>query len=154
MAGQPVRRIVMARTQGGTTVLGDTRPPPAIRPPGLPGIELTALWEAGPVPELPVAPDRSPGDVTALPSAGATSFRIVRLDPGGEMAMHATDTIDYLVVLSGEVMLEPEGGSALALRPGDCVVQLGGRHAWQNRSTAQCVLAAVIVGARAATSGV
>lgn len=143
-----MRRIVMARSASGTMVLRDTDLPRGVSPPGLTGIELVGLWEAAPIPELPVDPSYLVRDVTALPPPGATSFRLVRMEPGSGMAMHETDTIDYLVVLSGEVALEPEGGSAEILKVGDCVVQLGGRHAWKARGDAPCVIAAVIVGSR------
>ena len=64
-------------------------------------------------------------------------------DPG----MHTTDTIDFEVVLSGEVVLELDGGVEKLLRAGDTVVQNGTRHRWHNRGTVPAVLALFTVGA-------
>jgi mannose-6-phosphate isomerase-like protein (cupin superfamily) len=63
-------------------------------------------------------------------------------------AMHATPTLDYGVVLSGEVLLELDSGESALMRAGDCVVQLGAKHAWRNRSDHPVVLAFVMIGAR------
>ena len=49
--------------------------------------------------------------------------------------MHTTDTVDIDVVISGEVDLELDDGSEVHLRPGDCVIQNGTRHAWRNRTS-------------------
>jgi Cupin domain len=68
----------------------------------------------------------------------------VELDNPG---MHTTDTVDFVVVLSGEVDLELDDGVEAHLTPGDCVVQNGTRHAWRNRSTEPCVMAVALVGA-------
>ena len=62
--------------------------------------------------------------------------------------MHRTDTVDYLVVLSGEASLELDDGQTVRLSAGDCVVQNGTRHAWRSTSSAPCVMAFALVGAR------
>ena len=49
--------------------------------------------------------------------------------------------------VSGEVYLELDDGSEVLLKAGDCVVQNGTRHAWRNRSSANCVTAVTLVGA-------
>ncbi|MGE0857709.1 MAG: cupin domain-containing protein [Gammaproteobacteria bacterium] len=61
--------------------------------------------------------------------------------------MHTTDTLDFVVMLSSEVWLELDDGAERCVRAGDCVVQNGTRHRWQNRSDRPCVMAAVMVGA-------
>lgn len=61
--------------------------------------------------------------------------------------MHTTDTIDFSVVLSGEIWLELDDGAETLVHAGDCVVQNGTRHAWHNRSSDPCVMAVAIVGA-------
>ena len=61
--------------------------------------------------------------------------------------MHRTDTIDYGVVLKGEIWLEVDGGEIAHLRAGDVVVQGGVRHAWRNRSAAPATLLFVLIGA-------
>lgn len=65
-------------------------------------------------------------------------------------AMHTTDSVDYGVVLSGEVTLELDDGASVDLKPGDCVVQNGTRHAWRNKSPRECLMAFVLIGAERA----
>jgi uncharacterized cupin superfamily protein len=57
---------------------------------------------------------------------------------------HRTDTLDYVMVLDGEVTLELDRGE-VALGPGDCVVQRATRHAWRNRSGRPVKLAVVML---------
>jgi len=61
--------------------------------------------------------------------------------------MHTTDTVDFGVVVSGEVVLELDDGAEVLLKAGDCVIQNGTRHAWHNRSSEKCVIAVTLVGA-------
>ncbi len=61
--------------------------------------------------------------------------------------MHTTQTVDYGVVVAGEICLELDDGAKNVLRAGDCVIQNGTRHAWHNLSDRPCVMAFVIVGA-------
>jgi quercetin dioxygenase-like cupin family protein len=61
--------------------------------------------------------------------------------------MHATDTVDYGVVLAGEMWMELDDGVEVHLGAGDCVVQNGTWHGWRNRGDRPCVMAFVVVGA-------
>jgi quercetin dioxygenase-like cupin family protein len=65
--------------------------------------------------------------------------------------MHTTQTVDFDVVLSGEVWLELDENKEVLLKAGDCVVQNGTRHAWHNRSSNKCVLAVTLLGAKKAS---
>jgi mannose-6-phosphate isomerase-like protein (cupin superfamily) len=67
--------------------------------------------------------------------------------PGDPPGMHATDTVDYLFIASGELWLELDDGSETLLRAGDCVIQDGTRHAWHNRTSEPVVVHTVHVGA-------
>jgi quercetin dioxygenase-like cupin family protein len=62
--------------------------------------------------------------------------------------MHTTDTVDYGIVLEGEVWLELDDGQQIHLHPHDVVVQNGTRHAWRNRSDKPVRMAFVLIGAR------
>jgi mannose-6-phosphate isomerase-like protein (cupin superfamily) len=64
-------------------------------------------------------------------------------DPG----MHATDTIDFEVVLEGTVILELDDGAEVTLHPGDTVVQNGTRHRWKNGGDTTARLAVFMCGA-------
>jgi mannose-6-phosphate isomerase-like protein (cupin superfamily) len=61
--------------------------------------------------------------------------------------MHTTPTIDFEVVLHGEIVLELDEGAEVTLRPGDTVVQNGTRHRWRNEGSAPATLAVFICGA-------
>ena len=61
--------------------------------------------------------------------------------------MHTTDTIDYGIVLDGEIWLELDDGQTQHLRKLDVVVQNGTRHAWRNRSGRVTLMAFVLIGA-------
>jgi mannose-6-phosphate isomerase-like protein (cupin superfamily) len=62
--------------------------------------------------------------------------------------MHTTDTVDYGIVLEGEVWLELDDGKQVLLRQHDVVVQNGTRHAWRNKSEKPVKMAFVLIGAR------
>ena len=72
-----------------------------------------------------------------------------RFDTGDTMepenpGMHTTRTIDYGIVLSGEIDLELDSGE-VHLTSGDIAVQRGTRHAWRNRSQSPCSIAFVLI---------
>lgn len=80
---------------------------------------------------------------------GASRFRIGVFPPRDEPEIwHATASIDYEYVISGEVDLLMDDGTSVTLRAGDCNVQLGGNHQWWNRGTEPCVMAIVMIGVR------
>ncbi|MGH7006396.1 MAG: cupin domain-containing protein, partial [Alphaproteobacteria bacterium] len=76
------------------------------------------------------------------------------LDEGGKRhpGMHRTDTVDYILILSGEIWALMDEGEVL-LRPGDCLIQRGTNHAWSNRSNEPCRFVAVLVDAAATAGG-
>ena len=75
---------------------------------------------------------------------------LARMEPDNP-GMHTTDTIDFEVVLSGEVVLELDDGAEQVLRRGDTVVQNGTRHRWANRGTEPAVVAVILLGAHRAS---
>ncbi len=79
-------------------------------------------------------------------------FRIMKLDPGVAPRRHRTDSIDYLVVLSGAVTMELDG-CAVDLRAGDCIVQRGTIHNWVNKGTEPCIMAVVLLDAKPVAAG-
>lgn len=66
-----------------------------------------------------------------------------------EAGMHRTSSVDYAVVISGELWLELDDGAETRLRPGDTVVQIAARHGWRNKSDEPAVIAVVLTGADA-----
>jgi quercetin dioxygenase-like cupin family protein len=81
-----------------------------------------------------------------------TVFRILELAPGVSPRNHRTDSIDYAVVMSGEVDLELDD-TTVHLTAGDVVVQRGTIHNWVNRGTEPCVIAFVLIAAKPVTVG-
>lgn len=61
-------------------------------------------------------------------------------------ALHATASVDYVILLSGSVVLELDDGATVELHPGDVVVQNGTPHAWHNPGDEPALLVAVLVG--------
>ena len=77
-----------------------------------------------------------------------TVFRILELMPDNIPRVHRTDSIDYAVIMSGEIDMELETGSVTHLKAGDVVVQRGTVHNWINRGTEPCVIAFVLIAAK------
>jgi len=66
----------------------------------------------------------------------------------GAPGMHTSDTIDYCVVVRGEMTLELDDGAKVHLRQGDCVVQNGTRHRWRNPLPEPCLMAFISIGGK------
>jgi len=79
-----------------------------------------------------------------------TVFRIVRYDPGVAPRNHRTDSVDYAIVISGEIDIEIDG-AVVHLQQGDCLVQRGTVHNWINRGTEPCVIGFVLIAAEPVT---
>jgi mannose-6-phosphate isomerase-like protein (cupin superfamily) len=172
-----VRRVVTGQTADGTSVFASDEVMDPITLRLLPGAEFHRLWGSDDTVELPVdglagqpsqyfppatgfrfgyfslAPDSVglPADL----DVGAALTEMAERLPGmadvmerGDPGMHRTDTVDFLSVVSGEVVLELDDGAERLLKPGDCVIQNGTRHAWRNRGTEPCVILVVLVGAQ------
>jgi hypothetical protein len=98
-------------------------------------------------------PDSVGSDPTFDPTAANEEFR--RLNPGiAELiepdsgGMHATDTIDYVIVLEGEIWATLDDGREELMRPHDVLIQNGTRHTWRNKSGRPAKLACFSIGAR------
>jgi mannose-6-phosphate isomerase-like protein (cupin superfamily) len=120
------------------------------------------VWLTDPTLGLDAVVDPQFGTAVLEPPAGGTVFRVFHVPPDAQMreamahstiegveadGFHTTQTIDYVMVLEGEVSLELDTGE-VTLGPGDCVVQRGTRHAWRNRSDGPVTMMAVMVSTR------
>ena len=76
-----------------------------------------------------------------------TVFRVVEFGPGVARRNHRTDSIDYAVVMSGEIDMELDD-TVIHLKAGDVLVQRGTIHNWINRGTQPCVMAFVLIDAK------
>jgi len=85
----------------------------------------------------------------ATTDRGGTVFRIVEYRPGVAPRNHRTESLDYAVVLSGEIDMQLDD-STVQLRAGDVLVQQATMHDWINRGSVPCVIAFVLVPAKPA----
>ena len=83
---------------------------------------------------------------------GGTVFRIVCYEPGVTARNHRTDSIDYAVVISGEIDMELDIGS-VHLKAGDVLVQRSTVHNWVNKGKEPCVIAFTLIAAKPVTVG-
>lgn len=91
---------------------------------------------------VPLAP--SPSDLAEMEQKLSGLLGALEPDNPG---MHTTETVDFDVVIFGEVVLELDDGAEVLLKAGDCVIQNGTRHAWHNRSGEKCGIAFSLLGA-------
>lgn len=160
--GQPPRAHAAEHTPGfEQAVMWATAPVPSVGTPDEdPTPALTSL-----VPEpggtrvimLTLPPDSVFADPSFDPAASAVEMAAIapglaELFEADSPGMHTTPTVDYDVVLEGELCLELSDGEIL-VGPGDFVVQHGTRHAWRNRTDKPAKLLAVLVGARSGEAG-
>lgn len=142
MAG-PIRRVVTGHDRGGKSVVLSDGPPPQHHPMrgASVGADFVEIWSTPePVPQLASTPAAEPNErpFTIMPPTGHL-LRIIEMYPpkdgGRRTVMHRTRTLDYVVVIEGELVLLLDD-SEVALGKGDVVVQRGTNHAWENRSDA------------------
>jgi len=141
MASTP-RRIVTGHDKSGKSiVMSDGQPPNGLKIPDR-GVTFYEMWntDAGPAPITATELEPTNRPVELAPKPRGTVIRILDFLPGfSEKAsgnppfMHRTETVDYGIVLEGEIFLLLDD-SELHLRAGDVVVQRGTYHAWENRS--------------------
>ena len=143
-----VRRVVTAHDDNGRAVAriddtaGNKRNP-------RPGVETALVWMTDSTPaELTGAEDLGARTVDRPPSYRGTIFRVIEFGPGNERDMHVTPTIDYAVVMSGEIEMELDDGVEVHLQAGDVLVQRATVHNWVNRGTEPCVIAFVLIDAQ------
>ena len=105
------------------------------------------IWSTGTFPADNADPQDGAARELGTTDPGGTVFRVVQYDPGVAPRNHRTESMDYAVVLSGEIDMELDG-STVHLRAGDVLVQRGTMHNWVNRGTQPCVIAFVLVAAK------
>ena len=173
---KPIRRIVTGHNAKGKSIFVSDGPSPhAMSIPGVPTFGLTNLWVTDAAPASNAGnDDAAKRPVVLEPPASGTIFRVVEFPPDASLAgkfdrkaafeamgaghamdasasrhagMHKTNTIDYAIVLSGEIWALMDEGETL-MKAGDVLVQRGTNHAWSNRGTVPCLVAFILVSAR------
>ncbi len=89
---------------------------------------------------------------TGTTLADGTVFRVLELAPGSAPRNHRTNSIDYAVVMKGEIDMELDD-TTVHLKAGDVLVQRGTIHNWVNRGAEPCVIAFVLIAANPVTAG-
>jgi len=117
-----------------------------------PGAVATVIWSSEGFPVNNDASDDPSGKKIGTTLPNGTVFRVVSFGPGVAPRNHRTDSIDYAVVMSGEIdmVLDTE---TVRLKAGDVMVQRGTIHNWINNGTEPCVIAFTLVSAKPVTAG-
>jgi hypothetical protein len=170
------RVVTAVAADGSARIASDGQPPLTTVFKHTPGMVNAVLWSTEAADTLQSAATDATGDIDSVPGPGGTRFVIVRLPPAAtftsadfdpvaaqaeQMALnpgiaeamepdapgkHTTRTIDYVVMLDGELWLELDNGEETALQAGDVVVQNATRHSWSARTDAPATFAVVLVG--------
>jgi mannose-6-phosphate isomerase-like protein (cupin superfamily) len=135
------RRVVTGHDTNGKSVVVSDGPPPQHHPMtgGATGADFIEIWstpEAAPTLSSKPAGEPNERPFTIMPPSGHL-VRLIDIYPakmgGQKTVMHRTRTLDYAMVISGEIVLHLSD-SEVVLGPGEIVVQRGTDHAWENRS--------------------
>ncbi|WP_313803859.1 cupin domain-containing protein [Sphingobium sp.] len=78
-----------------------------------------------------------------------SAVRIVDMLPGRQSPEHRTNSIDYGIVMSGEIELELDDGRKTIIREGGVIIQRGTNHLWRNVSDRPCRIAFILIEAPA-----
>ena len=170
-----VRRVLTGHDGEGKSVFIADGPAPNVKEmASMPGLALTDLWETGAAPASNAGDqDAAERPVRLEPPKNGTLLRIVEFPPdsawrqgadakeafksigaghakdraSSDPMMHKTSTVDYIIVLKGEIYAIMEKGEKL-LKAGDILVQRGTNHSWSVRGNEPCIVAAILVSAK------
>jgi mannose-6-phosphate isomerase-like protein (cupin superfamily) len=117
-----------------------------------PGAKASVVWTTEGFPVDNDSEEDQGQRKTGTTLENGTVFRILELAPGVSPRNHRTDSIDYAVVMSGEVDMVLDD-TTVHLNAGDVLVQRGTIHNWINRGTEPCVIAFVLIAAKRVTAG-
>ena len=139
------RRVVTGHDERGVSVFAADGPVPVVRtaPDGALFCEVWAT-SAMPAPVAAAEPDPTLTALSVPPAPNGTKIRVNVFPPGAVSPMHRTQSVDYGIVLDGEVVLVLDE-SETTLGPGDVVVQRGTNHRWENRTGATARMAFILV---------
>jgi quercetin dioxygenase-like cupin family protein len=117
-----------------------------------PGYASSVVWATDALPADNSGSGEDASEVGQTMPSGAV-FRVVRYEPGVAPRVHRTDSLDYAVVISGEIDMQLDDGIETHLAAGDVIVQRGTIHNWVNRGSEPCTIAFVLLGAHPVAIG-
>lgn len=146
------RRVVTGHDSAGVSVVLSDGIVPVHRFMPQDGVGFYEVWqtEGAPAPVVPDEGDPTLGAIRVPPPASGTRIRVNEFFPGHltedgrQSPIHRTESVDYGIVLEGEIVLMLDD-SEVTLHAGDIVVQRGTDHAWANRSDKVCRVAFILV---------
>lgn len=171
------RVVVAADPDGRSYVQSDGESARLIEPASAPDFTGALVWSTDTTPGLASGPlaDLSAVATSFVPAPGGTRLHLMHFPPDAAMAgsdvdwealttqqraqmpgladrfeadgMHTTDTLDYAVVIIGEIWLEVDDGEPTLIKAGDVVIQQGTHHAWRNRSGQIVTMVFLMIGA-------
>jgi quercetin dioxygenase-like cupin family protein len=146
----PIRRVVTGHDANGKAIvlIDDITPATSARP----GTQASVVWTTQGFPVNNDTSEDTSGNAAGTTLAGGTVFRIVEFGPGNTPRNHRTDSIDYAVVMSGEIDMEMDG-SMVHIKAGDVLVQRGTVHNWINSGTESCIIAFSLIDAKPVEAG-
>jgi len=140
------RRVVTGHDDRGVSVFAGDGPVPVVRT-APDGALFCEVWSTDAMPApigAGIASDPTVAALTVPPTPGGTKIRINEFPAGVVSPMHRTQSVDYGIVLDGEVVLVLDD-SETTLRPGDVVVQRGTAHRWENRTEWTARMAFILI---------
>ncbi|WP_131782947.1 cupin domain-containing protein [Legionella gresilensis] len=152
------RRVVTGYRNGVATIIEDKQVDNVISHEA--GYIISDAWATDSMPVESTRCAQIFDELLPKTNKNGTLFRYVYIPPDSQTRkyfpdvpglphplMHQTQTLDYIVILSGEIYLIMEDTETL-LKPGDIVIQCGTNHAWSNRTEQPCVQLAVVLDAK------
>jgi len=149
-----IRRIVTTHNASGKAIVGsddylEAKPGVMTKEVGNAGI-----WATTSTPAQTTGDQDPAAQQTALtPGPNGTIFRILELPPHTEPHMHRTDTLDYVIVMEGEVDMLLDDDAEVHMQAGDVMVQRATMHGWANRGDTLCRIAFVLIDAKGPSAG-
>ena len=148
-ANPPIRRVVTGHDANNVAkVLIDA--PATNSKSSQPGQVSTMMWctDGAPakIPAGETIEDMGARILGTAPPARGTRFAVIDFPPGNHPHMHRTETVDYVIVLEGEIEMDMDQ-STVKLKQGDIMIQRGTNHAWANRGDRRARVAFVLVDA-------
>jgi quercetin dioxygenase-like cupin family protein len=147
-----VRRVVTGHNESGRAIVAFDETTTNVVS-GRPGAQMSVIWTTQGFPVSNDDSDDASRRQTGTTLDNGSVFRVVSFGPGVTPRNHRTDSIDYAVVMSGEIDMELDDGVSVRLKAGDVLVQRGTIHNWINKGTAPCVIAFILISAKPVTAG-